>query len=578
MSAEAETKPTPAEAPSAPAPVAQSTAPTGGGGGGAPNSFTSASLYVGDLLPEVNEGLLYEIFNAVGPVASIRVCRDAVTRRSLGYAYVNYHQAPDAERALDSMNFTDIKSKPCRIMWSQRDPSVRRSGLGNIFVKNLHEGIDNKQLYDTFSLFGNILSCKVVCDRETGLSKGYGYVHYETNEAAASAIDKLDGMLIDGKEVQVGVFMRRDTRPDQDDYTNLFIKNMPYEWDDNKLEQEFAEFGEIVSASIKMGKRKKFVKKGKKAEETKKEETNGEDKAEDKAEEKVRHIKPDGTDGKCDYDWKYSPIFVFHFNSQPAEEDKAEEPKEEEAKADEPESEKPEEKAEEAAAEVAKPESNEPESLGFGFVNFATHEAAAAAVAAMNEKIYKVTEDGESIEKPLFVGRAQKKSERQAELRSKYESEKMERIAKFQGVNLYVKNLDDAVTDDMLRDEFGGMGTITSAKIMRDAKTNNSRGFGFVCFSTPEDATRAVNEMSGKIVAGKPIYVSLAQRREVRRAQLEAQHAGGRGGPSGPSGPGGPGMMRGGPMGGPPMGGGYPGQVPSEYRCCPFPFFRFQVV
>ena len=94
-----------------------------GGGGGGP-SFISASLYIGDLLPEVNEGLLFKIFNAVGPVALIHVCPDAVTRNSLGYAYVNYHQTIDAERALESMNFTDIKSKPCRIMWSQRDPSV----------------------------------------------------------------------------------------------------------------------------------------------------------------------------------------------------------------------------------------------------------------------------------------------------------------------------------------------------------------------------------------------------------------------------------------------------------------------
>jgi polyadenylate-binding protein len=233
----------------------------GGGGGDSRPNFLSASLYIGDLLPEVNEGLLFEIFNAVGPVASIRVCRDAVTRRSLGYAYVNYHQTADAERALDSMNFTEIKGKPCRIMWSQRDPSVRRSGVGNIFVKNLHDGIDNKQLYDTFSLFGNILSCKVVTDKATGLSKGYGYVHYETDEAAASAIEKLDGMLIDGREVQVGEFMRRDNRPDAQAFTNCFVKNIPYEWDEKKLEDEFMKFGEIVSVSISMGKRKKMIKK-----------------------------------------------------------------------------------------------------------------------------------------------------------------------------------------------------------------------------------------------------------------------------------------------------------------------------
>eukprot|EP01049_Picozoa_sp_SAG25_P022988 SAG25_NODE_9507_length_369_cov_1.525926_1_plen_44_part_01 len=44
--------------------------------------------------------MLLEVFNGVGPVASIRVCRDAVTRHSLGYASVNFHSCVDAERAL----------------------------------------------------------------------------------------------------------------------------------------------------------------------------------------------------------------------------------------------------------------------------------------------------------------------------------------------------------------------------------------------------------------------------------------------------------------------------------------------
>lgn len=69
-----------------------------------------------------------------------------------------------AERALDTMNFDTLKQKPIRIMWSQRDPSLRKSGVGNVFIKNLDRSIDNKAMYDTFSAFGNILSCKVCID------------------------------------------------------------------------------------------------------------------------------------------------------------------------------------------------------------------------------------------------------------------------------------------------------------------------------------------------------------------------------------------------------------------------------
>lgn len=100
------------------------------------------------------------------------MCRDAVTRRSLGYAYVNYLSAADGERALEALNYSLIKNKPCRIMWSQRDPALRKTGQGNIFIKNLDESIDNKALHDTFAAFGEVLSCKVALD-ETGKSRGF---------------------------------------------------------------------------------------------------------------------------------------------------------------------------------------------------------------------------------------------------------------------------------------------------------------------------------------------------------------------------------------------------------------------
>lgn len=80
--------------------------------------FEMSSLYVGDLHHEVNEEMMYEKFSTAGPILSIRVCLDLVTRRSLGYAYVNFLLRKDTEWALNTMNFDIINGKPLRIMWS----------------------------------------------------------------------------------------------------------------------------------------------------------------------------------------------------------------------------------------------------------------------------------------------------------------------------------------------------------------------------------------------------------------------------------------------------------------------------
>ena len=177
-----------------------------------------------------------------------------ITRQSLGYAYVNFTQHADAERALETMNFDLIKGRPMRIMWSQRDPSKRRSGVGNVFIKNLDRSIDNKAMYDTFSAFGNILSCKVALEGD-GSSKGYGFVHFETEEAAKNAIQKVNGMLLNEKKVFVGRFVPRKEREKElgekaKMFTNVFVKNFGEDLPEEKLEEVFSKFGKITSYKL----------------------------------------------------------------------------------------------------------------------------------------------------------------------------------------------------------------------------------------------------------------------------------------------------------------------------------------
>ncbi|CAM6081817.1 unnamed protein product [Calypogeia fissa] len=378
-----------------------------------PSHFMSSALYVGELEPNVSEPQLYDIFRQIGHVVSVRVCRHKITRGSLGYGHVNYNTTSDAARALELLNFTLVNGKPIRIMFANGDTDGRKSGTANIFIKNLESSIDSKALLETFSNFGSILSCKVVTD-DSGNSKGYGFVQFEDEGSAQSAIESANGMLFNNKKVFVGPFVRRQegaVRAVASEFNNVFVKNIAESTTDEELRDHFAVFGNISSAVV------------------------------------MRH-----SEGK---------------------------------------------------------------SKCFGFANFPSSEDAVKAVDALN---------GKNIGgKEWFVGKAQKKSEREAELRGKVEKERKEGIQElYHGVNLFIKNLDDSIDDVKLGKLFAEFGTIKSCKVVRSPE-GHSKGSGFVAFSTPEEANRAVASMNRRIIGSKPLFVAPAQSKDERIAWRQTQ-------------------------------------------------------
>ncbi|GMP38368.1 hypothetical protein CsSME_00009633 [Camellia sinensis var. sinensis] len=354
-------------------------------------------LYVSDLDTSVTESQLYDLFNKQGEVISVRIARDLVTQRSFGYGFIYYANRENARRAFELLNLHVLNGKPLRIAYSP-------GGVGKIFIKNLDKAIGHHELYHVFSEVGDILSCKMAKD-DSGQSKGYGFVLYDSEEGRRSTIEKLNGIVLNGKPVYVEPFCHKNEREmllEKAKGTNLYVRNLSTSITEEDLKKIFGEFGTISSAAV---------------------------------------MKDADGNSKC-----------------------------------------------------------------FGFVNFESADDVARAIESLN---------GQNIDNnnEWYVAIAQKKSDRELELKLQFENK------------LYIKNLDDCVGDDMLKELFSPFGITTSCKVMRGSN-GISRESAFVAFSTSEEASRALLEMKDKIVFGKPLYVAHAQRKEDRRARWKV-HLGG---------------------------------------------------
>ncbi|XP_039047627.1 29 kDa ribonucleoprotein A, chloroplastic-like, partial [Hibiscus syriacus] len=174
-------------------------------------------LFVGNLPFSVDSAQLAGLFGSAGNVQMVEVIYDKVTGRSRGFGFVTMSTTEEVEAAAQQFNGYELDGRALRV--NSGPPPPRREEfsprgargaatmdtLNRVYVGNLSWGVDDLALETLFSEQGKVLEAKVVYDRESGRSRGFGFVTYNSSEEVDGAIKTFDGVELDGRPLRVSV-------------------------------------------------------------------------------------------------------------------------------------------------------------------------------------------------------------------------------------------------------------------------------------------------------------------------------------------------------------------------------------
>lgn len=174
-----------------------------------------AKLFVGNLPYDYDSAKLADLFNQAGVVEIAEVIYNRQTDQSRGFGFVTMSTVEEAEKGVEMFSRYDLGgrlltvnkaaprgSPPERVF----EPSFR------VYVGNLPWEVDSSRLEQVFSEHGKVIDAKVVYDRESGRSRGFGFVTMASETEVNDAIAALDGQSLDGRAIRVNVAEERPRR------------------------------------------------------------------------------------------------------------------------------------------------------------------------------------------------------------------------------------------------------------------------------------------------------------------------------------------------------------------------------
>ncbi|CAA2953535.1 29 kDa ribonucleo A, chloroplastic-like [Olea europaea subsp. europaea] len=207
-------------------------------------------LFVGNLPFNVDSAVLAGLFEQAGNVEMVEVIYDKLTGRSRGFGFVTMSSVEEAEVAAQQFNGYELEGRPMRVNsgppppkregssfrgprgdregYSFRGPRGDREGSSfggsrggsrtsfdnsnRVYVGNLSWGVDDLALETLFSEQGKVMEAKVVYDRESGRSRGFGFVTYSSAHEVNNAVESLDGTDLNGRSIRVSPAEARPSR------------------------------------------------------------------------------------------------------------------------------------------------------------------------------------------------------------------------------------------------------------------------------------------------------------------------------------------------------------------------------
>ncbi|XP_072995990.1 28 kDa ribonucleoprotein, chloroplastic [Typha latifolia] len=173
-----------------------------------PAATQNTKLYFGNLPYNCDSAQLAGIIQEYASPEMVEVLYDRETGRSRGFAFVTMSSVEDCEAVIQNLDGSQYGGRTLRVNFSDKpkpkEPLYPETEY-KIFVGNLSWSVTSENLNEVFQECGNVVGARVLYDGDTGRSRGYGFVCYETKEEMDAALESLNGVEMQGRAMRVSM-------------------------------------------------------------------------------------------------------------------------------------------------------------------------------------------------------------------------------------------------------------------------------------------------------------------------------------------------------------------------------------